>query len=157
MDKHKILTMEIPANLLIQRLSGLFEKAGEPNAGLIADLIVSNLTKTEVGIKHLVMGLWGITPKSDYRAGDTIKMNIKYLPKWRYNLPAMEKDSLIVDECVTAVIVEIDMYKKESLNISYAVYIDKQLTQSERDESWVNEAFASLEQPVIPRDLGKLL
>ena len=157
MNKDKILTMEIPANLLIQRLSGLFEKAGEPNAGLLADIIVSNLNKTEVGIKHLVMGLWGITPKTDYRAGDTIKMNIKYLPKWRYDLPAMEKDSLIVDECVTAVIVDIDMYKKESLNISYTVYMDKQLTQSVQDGFWVNEYWASLEQPVTPRELGNLL
>jgi len=51
MNKNKILTMEISALQLIERLSSVFKNAGEPNADLMADVIINNLEKSPVGLK----------------------------------------------------------------------------------------------------------
>jgi hypothetical protein len=154
MDKNKILTMEISALQLIERLSSLFKKTGEPHADILADVIINNLEKSPVGLKQLGLALLGIKVDTKYKVGDKVRVIADSLYTWRWNKTAME--SIIVNDTLEATIVKIDLYVDNPYDIRY-MSIKESGTDLTIDTCSIKVTDFRIETPVAPRNLSELL
>ena len=146
--------MEISALQLIERLSSVFKNAGEPNADLMADVIINNLEKSPVGLKQLGLALLGIRVDSKYRVGDKVRVLVRALYDWRWNKSAMQ--SIIVNDTLEATIVKIDLYVDNPYDIQY-MSIKENKTDLTIDTCSIKVTEFRIETPVAPRNLSDLL
>lgn len=54
-----------------------------PHRELIARVIIAHLSKTEMGISHLIQAMAGIEPTFKYHVGTKVLLSIERLPSWK--------------------------------------------------------------------------
>lgn len=93
-------------------------KAGKtPYADLIAEAIVKNLDRTEVGMEQLFKSFSGIYPQAYYKEGDKVWAKISSLYSWRikqeHNKDRIHKGLFIVE------IIEVDLQRQKPYKVKY--------------------------------------
>lgn len=119
MANNKTFTMEISIDMLEKRLKDLFKSAGEQHAKLIADTIIGNLNTTEVGLKQLYLAFTGYEEPISFLPGDEVMINSSSLYSWNIDKDSMEKAGYIVDGKLKAIVLSINKYKKENIQVEY--------------------------------------
>lgn len=99
----------------------LRKKIVSENSKLITDVIIDNLSITEVGLKQLFRALSGIEDKIPYKVGDFVMVKIDPLYSWKFDKVKTREAGLIVQERLRAQIISIKPYHDASLEIQYDV------------------------------------
>jgi ribosomal protein L21E len=86
---------------------------------LIADVIVSNLAQTDVGLAQLFRAMSGIRDKLKYKVGDSVLAVPGSLDSWEFDKDFMTQQGLIVQGRVKAKVLEVKPFKKEQYKLVY--------------------------------------
>ena len=110
----------ININLTGEELKDIFSAhLVQPYNKLVAEVVVEALSKTDMGLYHLVRALLGKSYIPKYKVLDKVLVKADQLATWRYNTDEMRKQDLIVKDYVEAQITSIDIYKKTMYEIRY--------------------------------------
>jgi len=91
------------------------------NSKLITDVIISNLSVTEVGIKQLFKALNGIEESVPYKVGDFVMVKIEPLYGWKFDKDKTKEAGLIIQGRLRAQIIAIKLYQDAAVELKYSV------------------------------------
>ena len=124
MEKERVMTIEVSIDDIKKKLENLLRPSKDKNYGLITDVIIENLHKTEMGISHLYFALQGQKPQSNFLVGDEVLVHYERLYYWNFNKEAMIKQKLIVGDNIKAIVTKVDLYRKSSITLKYSYIKD---------------------------------
>lgn len=115
---------------------------------IIAQVIISHLAQSEMGLSHLHMALAGQLPELKYKVGEIYKVKIDTLPTWKFN-----KDNTLASELhqqgfISAKIVSVNIFTRDCYAIKCTVLNDA------KEEI---EIQAQLPQSFLHSDISTLL
>ena len=93
-----------------------------PFPDIIADVIISNLGETQIGLVQLCRAFSGIAPSSRFKPFDQVLVKWQGLSTWRCDEKIMKEKGLLHQGYCNAEIVEIDLIKSYSVCIKYDYY-----------------------------------
>lgn len=96
--------------------------SGSRFSSLVADVIVDNLSETEIGLEQLYKALGGTRPKAKFKVLDNVLIDMNALPTWRTDKEATAK--LLFQGRMKGCISEINLQKKCAYKVEYA-YIEE--------------------------------
>lgn len=95
--------------------------SGSRFSTMVSDVIINNLSITEIGLEQVYKALGGIAPIAKFKVLDKVLVNNDALPTWRVDKAATEK--LLFQDKMKAVITEVDLQKRSPYKVEYE-YID---------------------------------
>lgn len=98
---------------------GLVKIISSEHAQLIANVIIEQLSYTEIGLNKLHVALSGIPYTYKCNPLDEVWVSLDYLPNWRMDKPAMEKAGILKKNYVKCTVTEIHPHKKECYNLRF--------------------------------------
>jgi len=113
----KNFTIEVSSDFLMKRLKSAL--GTEPHADLIAEMIIGNLSLTEIGLSQLYTAFSGFVEKIPFMVGDEIMFSESKLYSWHTDKSAMIEKGLIVNGMVKGVITSINIHKLRSIMVTY--------------------------------------
>ena len=115
--------MEIKLNISKKEITTMLVDAfnKHPQALLLSSTIINNLINTPTGIEHLLKALIGLSVTTKYKIGDTVFVNRKFMPTWRWG---SKMESLLFQDSIKCVITNINLYKVEAIELEYDLWDD---------------------------------
>jgi ASC-1-like (ASCH) protein len=133
------ITMEEMRQLLEQELSA------SPNKKLLAEIIIGNLSLTEVGLEQTFKGMRGINNSLKYKKGDKLWMDANKLYSWRADKAKMIENNMIFQDKVPVEVTKLRPYNSETYQVKY-----EYMTTS--GEKSMEENCTVPEEYLIPKD-----
>ena len=90
----------------------------------ISAVIMNNLTGTELGVEQLYASFSGIVPRTDYKVGDKVLVDIKHLPSWRIDFDKTKEAGFVYQGKIKGVVESIDLSKTANIRVNYK-FVDK--------------------------------
>lgn len=150
-EQKKYITINVSVDSLKNTLKKLLTKSAHSN--LIADVIINSLEHSEVGLEHLHNAFSGIEPHTVLKIGDDVLVSFSDLHTWRMNKTNMIAAGLIKKgNMVQAEVLDIDLYKSASIQISYTKLDDAGTT--DKDTMWINSTQLTVVTEEFPEDHG---
>ena len=118
----------------------LRKKIVSEHSHLIADVIMGNLVKTEIGLEMLFKALNGVITTPKYKIGDWILADYNSLYTWQFDKNKSEE--LLIQGKMRAQIREIDIFMPNPYKIGYKAFKSEELKELESD---VQERYICLE------------
>jgi hypothetical protein len=122
------------------------------NKELISNVIIDNLSTTEVGLEQLYLALLGIEKTSEFAVDDNVLCDFVFLSTWRFDRTLFKENVDIIKGQVKCVVVEIDMTKESSVCVSYQAYKDSSATEKTTFTDWIKPGILKLVQLDFPID-----
>ena len=142
--KDKEINITLSTKELRESLQGIINS---PHAKAMAEVIISNLAITEIGLEQLYKAqMLGKVPTSIYKKGDKVWLPSGNLTSWRMDLEAMRVQNLIFKDLVLCTITEVNYERRANLSITYP-YIDKTTKELLQETYSVDEKYV-----IIPED-----
>ena len=91
------------------------------NSKLITDVIIGNLSITEVGLRQLFKALSGVEESVPYKVGDFVMVRIDPLYGWKFDKDKTKEAGLIIQGRVRAQIMAIKQYQDAAIELKYNV------------------------------------
>lgn len=91
------------------------------NSKLITDVIIGNLSVTEVGMRQLFKALSGVEESVPYKVGDFVMVKIEPLYSWKFDKDKTKEAGLIIQGRVRAQIISIKPYQDAAVELKYSV------------------------------------
>lgn len=112
---------------------------GSEHCDLISQVIIDNLSETEVGLTQLYKAFSGLKDQLKYKAGQVVWVKVSTLYSWRIEKDKMVQAGMIHQDQVMALITEINETKLLPYKIKYA-YIGGGGSQEEDQMEVAEEA-----------------
>lgn len=120
------------------------------HSDLIASVIIAHLETTTIGLEQLAMSLMGVAPMTNFKPLDEVYVNFQSLATWRMSREEMEKAGKIFKGKVYCVVIETNIYSKETVHVRYECIDDT--GKEKHEEMWVNEKDVSKTDRTIFED-----
>lgn len=140
MAKKTHIEVKVPVESIRDRLRKLLVSE---HSQLIADVIVGNLSVTEVGLEQLFAAFAGIKDIRKYKVGDRVVCKAEVLYTWKFNKDDMAAAGQMHQGRVKGMIKDLNQYKKNMYEFEYTA-IDG--GKSEVIANWVAESNICLEE-----------
>lgn len=115
-EKEKKINIDISHNEIKALLT---KNISNPNAAVMAEVIIKNLEKTSQGIKQLYKAFSGILPSSPYKVLDKVYVEIPSLNTWKFDSEKTKNSALCFKGCLKVEVTAIDLYRYDQLSIKY--------------------------------------
>lgn len=98
----------------------------------IAEVVVGNLSTTEVGLRQLYLAMNGVFTPVNFKVGQSVYVKPDQLYSWYFNQQQMEEEGYLINGLMPCIISEIDNHAKNRVTVKYK-YIDKDGKEKETD------------------------
>jgi hypothetical protein len=122
----KVKVKDIEA-MLKDKLTGAYNKE-------VAQIVISNLKTTELGIEQLYNAFSGILPTTDVKVGDSVLINASTLPSWRIDFDKTKEAGFMYQSKMKGIVEYIDLCKIACYRVKYS-YVDKS-DGGKKEETW---------------------
>lgn len=117
MEKKKSILVEISVDTIKETLQ---KEIKSEHAPIIANAIIEQLSRTEVGMEDLYFALQGVVREFKYKILDEVWVRFDQLPSWRMDKVAMKTEGLIVrDTYVKCTVTDINPFSRTCYSIEY--------------------------------------
>ena len=130
----EVVNITITKEQIFKKLKSILKSE---HAHLISKIIIDNLAITEVGLSQLYKSFTGVEDTVDFRLGDEVYVEWNQLNTWRFNKDKMIANGLLEQGVVRCTIIEINMCRNCSIQISHPYYRDAD-DEIQTDTSWVS-------------------
>ena len=93
------------------------------HSSLMAEIIINHLELTELGLSQLIGAMCGHKQTTNFKVLDEVYVSFDNLASWKMERNVMLANKLLFQDNILCKIIEIDLRKKESINVEYQ-YID---------------------------------
>lgn len=132
------MTIEIK----VKEILHLFEaNLNHKYAHEISKVLIMHLGKDEIAMAQIFKSFLGIVPKTDFKIGDDVFVNMSDLPTWRMEVKAMQDKNMVHKSHLPCVIKSIDLTKRDAIEVTYKM-LDKNEVEV-MDTYWVREEAVS--------------
>lgn len=134
-EKEKKINIDISHNEIKALLT---KNISNPNAAVMAEVIIKNLEKTSQGVKQLYKAFSGILPSSPYKVLDKVYVEIPSLNTWKFDSEKTKNSALCFKGCLKVEVTAIDLYRYDQLSIKYQAVNESGITVDINQEISIN-------------------